>query len=80
LAWLGLGCRLLFRAGMKRAHREPGRHTPLCVTNQIKSASWPDPGYELILAGSAVRVVWTVSGLEDRLRLQAQARLWRKGC
>jgi hypothetical protein len=21
---------------MKRAHREPGRHTPLCVTNQIK--------------------------------------------
>ncbi len=36
LAWLGLGCGLLFRAGMKRAHREPGRHTPLCVTNQIK--------------------------------------------
>jgi hypothetical protein len=36
LAWLGLGCGLLFRAGMKRAHREPGRHTPMCVTNQIK--------------------------------------------
>jgi hypothetical protein len=29
--------RLPFRAGMKRAHREPGRHTPMCVTNQIKS-------------------------------------------
>ncbi len=37
LAWLGLGCGLLFRAGMRRAHREPGRNTPLCVTNQIKS-------------------------------------------
>jgi hypothetical protein len=35
LACLGLGCGLPFRAGMKRAHREPGRHTPLCVTNQI---------------------------------------------
>ncbi len=34
LAGLGLGCGLPFRAGMKRAHREPGRHTPLCVTNQ----------------------------------------------
>ncbi len=39
LAWLGLGCGLLFRAGMKRAHREPGRHTPMCITNQIKSAA-----------------------------------------
>jgi hypothetical protein len=39
LAWLGLSyiimIGLLFRAGMKRAHREPGRHTPLCVANQI---------------------------------------------
>ncbi len=39
LAWLGLGCGLPFRAGMKRAHRWPGRQTPLCVTNQIKSTS-----------------------------------------
>ncbi len=31
VAWLGMvGIRL-------RAHREPGRHTPLCVANQIKS-------------------------------------------
>ncbi len=37
LASLVLGCGLPFRAGMKRARREPGRHTPLCVTNQIKS-------------------------------------------
>jgi hypothetical protein len=37
LAWLGLGCRLPLRAGMKRAHREPGRHTRLCATNQTKS-------------------------------------------
>jgi hypothetical protein len=36
-AWSKLGCGQPFRAGMKRAHREPGRHTPLCVTNQIKS-------------------------------------------
>ncbi len=28
----------LFRAGMKRARREPGRHTPLCVANQIPFA------------------------------------------
>jgi hypothetical protein len=37
LAWLGLGCGL--RAGMKRAHRGPGRHTPLCVKRLINSVS-----------------------------------------
>ncbi len=34
---LGSGCRCILRAGMKRVHEWPGRHTPLCVANQIQS-------------------------------------------
>ncbi len=38
---LGSGRRCILRAGMRRAHEWPGRHTPLCVANQIKSILSP---------------------------------------
>ncbi len=61
-----------FRAGMKRAHRWPGRHTSLCVTNQIESNSPhpPPPPRHCVGPGGGPRagatLIWMEGGMGGR--------------